>query len=392
MTGYQELASACLTMGAMQFLTTGLFRRKLRAEFSGARSEHHPPVSVIVPCKGTGRYIRRNVESMLAQDYPGRIEWIFVAPSASDPAHAALREILSAAIGRPRLLVSDAHPTRCSEKIQNVLCGIDHADAASHVLLLAEVDLHVGGDWARRLVAPLADPRVGVATTQMLYAPEDPGLAGFLRKVWMGFALSYEALFPFVMGQSYAIRRDDFVKLGVREAWAGSLSEDGTLDRLIRRAGLTVRFVGRSVPVSSESCSWPQLFAQLNRWVFIGKVYVRGTWLLCLALAAAKVWLLSRLLWTGNWGLLLWFWGLDMANLWAVFRTIDSFFADRLEDEHPAYHRRPILAALCAPLLLGLVAANFAASIFMRRTSWGGYIYRVRGPDAVEIENAATRA
>src|SRR5208283_1954642 len=103
-----------------------------------------------------------------------------------------------------------------------------HADAASEVFLMADSDLRVLRYWARRLVAPLADPQVGVSTSQMLYAPTEPGLAGLLRMVWMGFALCYETVFPFVIGQSYALRRKDFLRLGVRETWQGSLSEDGS--------------------------------------------------------------------------------------------------------------------------------------------------------------------
>ena len=53
-----------------------------------------------------------------------------------------------------------------------------------------------------------------------------------------------------IWGGSWAIRREVFDAIGLRNAWKGTLSDDLVASRLMRQAGLGVRFEPASVVAS----------------------------------------------------------------------------------------------------------------------------------------------
>ncbi|HEY6291273.1 MAG TPA: glycosyltransferase, partial [Terriglobia bacterium] len=215
-------------------------RRSLRA----SRPDFHPPAAVIVPVKGIEAGFGAYIQSLLTQDYPD-FSLIFTLALESDPAHACLTDRLRAyqpAAGRgPRdvkQVIAGISPGR-GEKVNNLLGALKEVSSAAQVLVFADADVRLRGDWLRSLVGPLADPAVTVSTGFRWYLP-GPTFASRFRAAWDTSiaTLLGEHRRNFAWGGSMAIRVADFRRLRVAEGyWAATVSDDYGLTRAVRGAG-----------------------------------------------------------------------------------------------------------------------------------------------------------
>ena len=122
-----DLLRVVWAMGAALFSLTVLMWIRIRRQMSAPLSgEKPPPVCVISACKGVFAQFDGNIRSLLAQDYEGELEFLFVSPRKDDPAYRALERLLAepAVRVKARLLCSEATPVRCSEKILNMLYAL----------------------------------------------------------------------------------------------------------------------------------------------------------------------------------------------------------------------------------------------------------------------------
>ena len=373
----------CLGIGLIQACAAVRFLRGLGRE-AASPSARWPAVCVIVPCKGAAPDLAENLRALLRQSYPGAAEYVFVVPRADDPAHEALRPLVSGFQGRARVLVSGAAPRRCSEKCLNLLAGVAAAGPDCEVLLFADSDMRVRPDWMRRMVAPLSDPAAGVCTSAMLYIPEGFELSSWLRLAWMGWAIPWLEPMGCVTGQSLAVRREDFDALGVREAWGTTVSEDLTLAALCRKAGRRVLFVAGAMPVSRGPGGLRATLGLFNRWMTLLRVYDRRIWLAGLLLTALKWAAVARALQApAARPLLALLAAADMAYLGAVLGGLRRHVPELFRDGPACLRRAPSLAAVAAPALWVVHAVNYAYSLVAPGIGWGGYTYELRGPAQV---------
>lgn len=346
-------------------------------------------VTVVVACKGGGPLLERNVASMLEQDHPGRLEFVFVVPRSDDPARARLERVLAGATRPCRVVVSDARPVRTTELVLNFLHGASLAARDAEALVFAPCDILPPRGWVRALTAPLADPAVGAATTSVVAVPGGPLLPAALHALWLAGASALHALSPVVSGQSFAVRRRDFEAWKTAELWSTSLVEDLSLDALVREKGLRVALAGAATPCSAEPASWRGLSVGLTRWAFYGRVHVPWMWCEVGAAVGAKLFATAWMAWFPNLrpvlaGLLL----LDALAAWWLM----GVFVPALRGQDAALLRRfEVLRLAAAPLsvaLAPLVAYNLLASLGTRSFEWSGWRYAVRGPRDVAASPA----
>jgi cellulose synthase/poly-beta-1,6-N-acetylglucosamine synthase-like glycosyltransferase len=120
-----------------------------------AKAEHFEPVSVIIPVRNGEQWLRRKIESVLAQDYPADLrEIIIVSDGSTDSTEAIAIEyaqqgvrLLSVAGGGKPAALNAAVPV-----------------AQGRLLFLTDVRQVLRPDCLRRLVACMADPAVGVVS------------------------------------------------------------------------------------------------------------------------------------------------------------------------------------------------------------------------------------
>lgn len=252
---------------------------------STARKEaaYRPRVVLIIPCKGLDARFHSNIQSFLEQDYED-YRLFFVVEDESDPAYRELHALAAQFNGRShaaeiRILV--AGPSRASsQKIFNLLYAYRQVPEDTEVLAFADSDVYVQPDWLARLVRSLRRPQCGVTTGYRWFVPLDNHLATLAMSAINGAVAQFLGNNPFnhAWGGSMAIRIEDFRRLCMPEVWANTLSDDLSLSRAVKRAGLKVIFVPECLVASFESTTWPKLFEFGRRQFLITRVYAPSTW------------------------------------------------------------------------------------------------------------------
>jgi cellulose synthase/poly-beta-1,6-N-acetylglucosamine synthase-like glycosyltransferase len=219
--------------------------------------------------------LNENLRALRDQDYP-EYELLFVV---DDEADAAVPVIRSVSTDAELIIAPQASGT--SQKVENLREAVLHVSPRSRVLVFADSDARPGKDWLRHLVAPLADETVGVATGYRWFVSPDPTFASELRSVWNASIAS--SLGPgdnnqFCWGGAMAIRREVFDRLGVRDKWKGTVSDDFVLARVVRDAGLAIRFVPQALTASLENCTLPETLEFTTRQMKLTRVYSPALW------------------------------------------------------------------------------------------------------------------
>lgn len=256
-------------------------RRSLRAP----RSLYSPPATVIVAVKGLDEGFERNLEQILAQDYPD-YDLVFSVASGSDPAYPFLALRLRAHAPRQDCGLHEAkvviagYASGRGEKVNNLLAALRQRPRATPVLVFADADARMKSDWLRSLVAPLHDPTVTVSTGFRWYLPGRSG-ASRLRAAWDTSIATMlgDHRRNFAWGGSMAVRSADFDRLQVAERyWSASVSDDYGLTRAVRDAGGWIRFEPRCLVASAEEIGFKNLLRWTNRQIIITRVYAAHYW------------------------------------------------------------------------------------------------------------------
>ena len=346
-------------------------------------SEWLPAVTLIVPVKGREEGLRENVQSLLAQDYPD-FEMILVARAADDPALAGLRDLAGA-----RVIVAGGGPPNTGEKIVNLLAAVDAARPSSEVLAFADSDGRVESGWLRALIAPLADPAVGAATSYRWYFPERGGLWPLLRSAWNATIAGGFGPGPasFAWGGAMAIRRETFGKARVRDFWIGAVSDDYRLSEAARAARMPIVFAPRAMVASTGECSGREFLEWATRQLIITRVYRPQLWwaglaahvvyfgamLTGIALIASGAW----------WAVPIFLLGLVPGMIRGSLRrrAAELMFPPRAQ----WFARHGWAYFWLAPFATWTWVYTFLASAFRRRIAWRGRVYELVSPSETRI-------
>jgi ceramide glucosyltransferase len=210
------------------------------------KSSWLPAVSLIKPVCGLEKNLYRNLSTACRQEYP-EYEVIFSVQDSSDPALPLLARIRDENPRVPVRIIVDGAAAGPNGRLSNILNATSHA--TGQVLVYSDSDMRLEPGYLRAIVAPLADPRVGVACT--LYRAEG---ADNLFEVLELLSLNTDFLPSMVFatetgaalacpGASQAIRRETLTLIGGLRPMAYTLVEDLELGRAVVAAGFTVAFV-----------------------------------------------------------------------------------------------------------------------------------------------------
>ena len=271
-----------------------------KQELARPPSEFTPFATVIAPCKGMDEGLERNLAALIEQDYPA-YEVIFVVDDESDSAVPVIDEIVSRKDAESQSVAdpSSADPPQfrlvssklvvaptaveSSQKVENLREAVLHTDERSEVLVFVDSDARPARNWLRSLVAPLSDESIGASSGYRWFLSEKPTFASELRSAWnasIASALGPNVKSNFCWGGSTAILRKTFERIGMREKWRGTLSDDFAVTRTLSEAGLPIHFVPRALIPSIESCSMRECLEFTTRQMKITRVYMPHLWLL----------------------------------------------------------------------------------------------------------------
>jgi cellulose synthase/poly-beta-1,6-N-acetylglucosamine synthase-like glycosyltransferase len=273
---YYFLAAVAVWIGIKSLLGGLRYAAYVEQETSRALPEFYPFVSVIAPTRGleTDREFVDNVRPLLEQNYP-RYEIQFVFDSPQDPCLPLVNDLGA------RIVVSGPS-TNCGQKVHNLIVAVGQVDPRCEVMVFVDTDARPQADWLRKLVAPLADEKVGASTGYRWFVPEKGGVASRLRGVWnasIASALGADTTKNFCWGGSTAIRRSTFEELKVADHWRGTVSDDFTITRVLKEAKLPIHFTPHCLVPSVGDCGWDELLEFTTRQIKITRVYAPHLWL-----------------------------------------------------------------------------------------------------------------
>ena len=244
---------------------------------------YRPRTVVIVPCKGTDASFEKNITSLFEQDYDNYLLW-FVVSDESDPAYnllCGLKEQLrdkNKAVGVQIFVAGPAG--NCSQKNHNLLYCSERMGSDIDVLAVADSDICVGPNWLGHLVYPLRKAKYGATSGYRWFVPQKNNPATLALSALNAKVAQLLGNSPFnqVWGGSMAIRFDVFRRIGIDKIWSQTLSDDLSLARAVRKAGLKVAFVPACLVASYESTTWPKLFEFARRQFLITRIFAPVTW------------------------------------------------------------------------------------------------------------------
>jgi cellulose synthase/poly-beta-1,6-N-acetylglucosamine synthase-like glycosyltransferase len=382
MVVYYFLAAVACWIGIKSLLSGFRYAAYVRRETARPLPDFQPFVSVIAPGRGLEPGLAENLRALLTQDYP-RYEVLFVFDSADDPAAR-----LSHGFSRIARTIIAGPATDCGQKVHNLRVATAQVDSESEVLVFVDTDARPAKDWLRKLVAPLADEKLGAVTGYRWFVSEKGGVASRLRGVWnasIASALGADTAKNFCWGGSTAIRRSTFEQLNVSDRWRGTVSDDFTITRVLKEAKLPIHFTPLCLVASVVDCDWRELFEFTTRQIKITRVYASHLWLPLLLGSALFV--------------IAFFGGLILIGVHPrssaayIFPLIiftlgaaKSFIRFRAVSTVVRTYRRDLLAhVLLWPFASLLYLYNCIVAGFSRRIEWRGITYELKSPTEAVI-------
>jgi ceramide glucosyltransferase len=208
----------------------------------GARST---PVSILKPLRGTDPEMYESLRSHCLQDY-AEYEIIFGVSDAADPAIEFVERLKTEFPALPIRLIVCAQRLGANIKVSNLAQMLPQA--RHDYLIVNDSDIRVEPDYLRRVVAPLADAKIGLVTCLYRGVP-GPSLGSRLESLGISTdfcagvlaARLLERGIRFGLGSTLAFRRRDLAAIGGFEALGDYLADDYELGKRIAAQGLKVR-------------------------------------------------------------------------------------------------------------------------------------------------------
>ncbi len=183
------LALTLLICGWIQIGFVFRYQRSLR----GPLRREAPPVgdvtwtprtAVVLCVRGYDPLLDECLRRLLNQHYPDYVVHV-VVDSEHDPAWASLKT-WQQQYGPERLRMSVLRVRRktCSLKCSSLVQAVDELDASFEVVVLIDADVTPLQNWLGALVAPLADPSVGLSTGNRWFEPSGQRWGTKVRTVW----------------------------------------------------------------------------------------------------------------------------------------------------------------------------------------------------------------
>jgi ceramide glucosyltransferase len=246
----------------------GFLRRGLAGDARPARQL--PPVSILKPLKGADPEMYESLRSHCMQDYP-EFEIIFGVHEADDPAVETVRRLQREFPDRGIQLVVCQKILGANVKVSNLVQML--ATARHEHLIVNDSDIRVAPDYLARIVAPLADPQIGMVTC--LYRGIAASTLGS-RLESLGISTDFcagvlaarqlEGGIRFGLGSTLALRRRDLEKIGGFEAFVDYLADDYELGKRIAESGLKIELSEVVVETFLPAYSPSEFFAHQLRW------------------------------------------------------------------------------------------------------------------------------
>lgn len=236
--------------------------------------------NIIIPCKGMEHQLRENLTAFLQQDHPN-YEVTFVVEQANDSAVQLIRNLQKENRCVQTRLVIAGRAEQTGQKVHNLRAATADLSREVDVLVFADSDAGPKRTWLRWLVNRIGREGMGAKMGYRWMVPKDRHLATLLGCTINNALTSFlgRGKHYLIWGGSWAIHRNVFDAVGIREAWSGVLSDDLVATRAIQSAGLDVEFEPQCVCTTPVEFNWSSLVEFMRRQLLIGRRYAPHYWL-----------------------------------------------------------------------------------------------------------------
>jgi ceramide glucosyltransferase len=354
--------------------------------------------ALIIPCKGIDTEFEKNITSFYNLDYSD-YEIIFVTESPADPAYnqlLAIKEKLQNKTKAYKISVFSAGVSvLAGQKLHNQLFGCAAADKCAEIYAFADSDACVRPNWLNELSYPLRKEWHGISSGYRWYVPMKNNFATIALSILNAKVaqLLGATIFNQAWGGSMAIRVETFKKLGIEKIWQNAISDDLTISRATKKAGLKVFFVPACFVASYEESNWSSFFEFARRQFLLTRVTSFGTWFFGLMVCLYSVFALwgftAIAVYLNSTGFSHWYIFLLAAMLALSGQVFTASLRQKMISEiFPADWPRLKVAAvadiLAGPVWALLMLVCIISSSIGRTIQWRGIKYKLISPTEVE--------
>ncbi|HYE33496.1 MAG TPA: bacteriohopanetetrol glucosamine biosynthesis glycosyltransferase HpnI [Methylomirabilota bacterium] len=262
---------ACLSFLIVLWQWVAASRFTLASKLSEAPAlDESPSITILKPVKGAEEHTRECFESWLSQDYAGKVQVVFGARSANDPACAVIEALRAA---HPDKDVQYVHCPEALGPNAKVSTLVQLSPQARHeFVLISDADVWADRDFLKCAMGQFRSPEVGLVCS--LYALTNSKNTAmhlealhvnvdFWSQVLQGQMLSK---MDFALGAVMIIRREMLEKIGGFQALLEYLADDYQLGNKAARAGGVVSLADTVVECRSGFMSARAVWDHQVRW------------------------------------------------------------------------------------------------------------------------------
>lgn len=235
-----------------------------------SRPDFFPPVTLLKTVYGLEPRLDSSLESFFTQDYPN-FEIIFGARNNADPALRIVEQLQAKYPHVPVKIAYSGAPDRPNAKV----CSLEKMVplATTDFYVISDSDVHVEPDYLREIMAPFADPKIGMVTCLYRGVPTG-GLWSRLEALGMSVEMTSGAIcantlegMKFALGPTMVGRREAVEQVGGMAALAEYCSDDYLLGNWIAEAGWKVEMSHHVIDHIVLNRSFRDSIAHQVRWM-----------------------------------------------------------------------------------------------------------------------------
>jgi ceramide glucosyltransferase len=398
---YLSLSALALLPALLLTMQTWEFRRFVRGRVDNPRRDRPIlRVALFAPCKGLDKQLAENLRPLFTQDYP-YYELVLIVESGDDPACGPITALMAEYPHvRTRLIVAGL-ATNSGQKVHNLLVATASLGEVD-CLAFVDSDARPKPDWLQHLVQHLPREHNAAATGYRWFVPIRTTLPNLMLHSLNASvaALVGPGKHHMLWGGAWAIRRDVFETIHLRDAWRGTLSDDLVAARELAHHNRHLQFEPSCITASPVDVNWRQMLEFVRRQYTVARFYSPTWWLLALvcctvsqfvfwgSLLAAIIGVTRQATWT-------WIPAVTVAAMYATYvarAAIRQNAADRFLPERKRELQAARLFDICFSPLAGIVNwLGLVGSLVGNRITWRSITYSIARGGQVCILDRPTK-
>ena len=375
-----------LVLAAVPFVYYGLALfscwRFFRRPSSPCLEGFTPPISNLKPIRGIDPDAYENFAAFCRQDYP-EYEIIFCVGDREDPVLPIIDRLIGEFPERRIRVLYGSGRDATNDKVAKLARLV--GEAAHEHVVISDSDVRPRPDYLRRVVAPLADPKIGAVTCFYRLLEERQFVdrlqsVGMMSDFYAGIVVAWQLDgVKFALGPTIATTRSRLAAFGGYESIENRPADDLLVGRFIADQGCEVELLRYPVDTVADYDSLIDLFHKRMRWIVVmrfmrpwghfGLLFTHGLPWALLAVVVSPTWATAAIYLGGYFLMrciitaLIAVWGLKQKSYWRKMLLI------------------PIWDAVAFVIWLG--------SFARRSIRWRGSDYYIRGGALVPVNQAS---